>query len=322
MAAQGQTINFHQAFNYPQIPGYAVLYVGQGAYSDPGNNIWNGFGAPGGPSSTWFYGGGNAWSGNVGNPYAAYGTPGTMTTTAGTVLFGSAGTTPPGTTPAGNATSAGALSPVTLSINYGFDNGANPGTVQGTPSWIFGQAACVNGNSPGAGTAANPMGVATLQNVPAGIYSLYLYAANYDNNRGASFAVSSGTPVNGVTNAFNSGVGSPANSFVLGQTYVQFSGVSPDPSGNITITWSAVSNPGTGFAGEGNFNGLQLVAAAQPPVLSITNSGGNVIISWSPTGGTLLAATNVAGPYTNVIGTTSPVTNAISGPAMFYRVKQ
>ncbi|HLK51953.1 MAG TPA: hypothetical protein VKU42_00775, partial [Candidatus Angelobacter sp.] len=99
--AFGQVVNFHQAFNYPQIPGYAVLYTGQGAYSDPGNNVWNGFGAPNGPGSTWYYGGGNPYAGNPGNPYAAYGNPGSMTTSTGSVLFGSPGTTPPGNTAAG-----------------------------------------------------------------------------------------------------------------------------------------------------------------------------------------------------------------------------
>ena len=300
-----------------------MLYVGQGAYSDPGNNFWNGFGAPNGPNSTWFYGGGNAWAGNPGNPYASYGSPTNMTSTAGNVLFGSAGTTPPGVTPAGNCTSAGVLSPVTLSTSYGFDNGANGGTVQGQPSWIFGQAACVNTGNPGVGTAANPTGLAILQNVPVGTYNLFLYAANYDDNRGASFAVSSGTPVSGITNAFNSGAGSPANSFVIGQTYVEFTGVSPDTNGNITINWGAVNNVGTGFSGEGNFNGLQLVkVSASPAVLSISHSGTNVVISWLPTGGSLLASPTVNGTYTNIPGATSPFTNAISGPTLFYRVAQ
>src|ERR1043166_2519901 len=92
-AAKAQVINFHDAFNYPQIPGYSVLYVGQGAYADPGNNIWNGFGAPNGPGSTWFYGAGNPWnnavppaiSNNPGNPYASWGSHGANSTSGSTV---------------------------------------------------------------------------------------------------------------------------------------------------------------------------------------------------------------------------------------------
>jgi hypothetical protein len=272
-ACMGQVINFHQAFNYPQIPGYAVLYVGQGAYSDPGNNIWNGFGAPAGPNSTWFYGNGNPWSGNPGNPYASYGSPGSTTTTSGNVLFGSAGTTPPGTTPAGNATSAGLLSPVTLSMNYGFNNGANGGTVQGHPSWILGQAAVVNTGSPGAGTSANPMGVATLQNVASGSYDLFLYGANYDNSRGASFTVSSGTFLGGLSSTINDNTSGPANTFILGDNYVEAVGVTPDVNGNITIDWGAVSNPFSGLSGEGDFNGLQLVATPEPGTMAILGLG-------------------------------------------------
>jgi hypothetical protein len=276
-AARAQVINFHQAFNYPQIPGYAVLYVGQGAYSDPGNNIWNGFGSPDGPSSEWFYGPNNHWnnavapslSNNPGNPYAAYG-PGGTTSTSGTTVWGQAGGQidggglPTGSA-SGNANSAGTFSPITLSMHYGFNNGANGGTTQGSASWILGQAAVVNGGSPGVGTAGNPLGLAALHNVPAGIYSLFLYGANYNNDRGAAFTVSSGVALGGFTSTINSASGSPANAFVLGQTYVEFDNVSPDINGNITINWGAVTNPNSGNSGEGDFNGLQLVAIVPEP---------------------------------------------------------
>src|SRR5690349_6747254 len=82
-AAQAQVINFHDAAQ-GQIPGYNQLFFGQGAYSDPGNNVWNGFsantyGGPGGtanggPGSTLFFGPNNPYpssGGNPGNPYAA-----------------------------------------------------------------------------------------------------------------------------------------------------------------------------------------------------------------------------------------------------------
>src|SRR5207249_3322155 len=151
-----------------------------GAYSDPGNNIWNGFGAPDGPGSTWFYGNGNPWNNTVspalnmnpGNPYASYGSHGTSST-SGSTVFGQAGgqidgSGKPTTVQAGNATSAGLFSGITLSMNYGFENGANGGTTQGNPSWILSHAAVVNGSSPGVGTAQNPLGLATLHNVPAG----------------------------------------------------------------------------------------------------------------------------------------------------------
>ena len=86
-SAAGQVVNFHDASNYAinyswigSQYSYDELYVGQGVYSDPGNNIWNGFGFTPGFASTWFYTSDaasqtGAWpqqAGNPGNPYAAY----------------------------------------------------------------------------------------------------------------------------------------------------------------------------------------------------------------------------------------------------------
>ena len=54
--------------------------------------------------------------------------------------------------------------------------------------------------------------------------------------------------------------------------------------------------------------------------LSIVMSGGKVVISW-PTG-TLQSATNVSGPYINVVGTpASPYTNSVSGTQLYYRAQ-
>jgi len=285
--AHAQVINFNEAFNYPQVPGYAVLFVGQGAYADAGNNIWNGFGAPNGPGSTWFYGAGNPWnaavapavSNNPGNPYASYGPAGGTTTTSGPTVWGQAGgqinaAGGPTGAQSGNATSAGLWSPVTLGMTYGFNNGANGGTVQGNPSWLFGQAAVVNGGNPGIGTAANPLGQAVLHNVPQGQYLLFLYGANYNDDRGAAFNVSSGVPVGGFTSTINNpGLGSPAPAYVLGTTYVEYAGVSPDAAGDITITWGAVNNPISGNQGEGDFNGLQLVFVPEPSSIAMIGLG-------------------------------------------------
>ena len=285
--SQAQVINFHNGFNFPQIPGYAVLYVGQGAHADPGNNIWNGFGAPDGPGSTWFYGSGNPWnatvppalSNNPGNPYASYGPTTATITSVGPTVWGQAGgqidaAGNPTGTQSGNATSAGLWSPITLSMTYGFNNGANGGTTQGTPSWVFGRAAVVNANNPGIGTAANPLGQAILHNVPQGQYLLFLYGANYNDDRGAAFTVSSGVPVGGFTSTINNpGLGSPGPAYVLGTTYVEYTAVSPNAAGDITLTWGAVSNPFSGNTGEGDFNGLQLVFVPEPSTAAILGLG-------------------------------------------------
>lgn len=53
------------------------------------------------------------------------------------------------------------------------------------------------------------------------------------------------------------------------------------------------------------------------PTLSYAQQGGNLILSW--TGAfTLMSATNVAGPYVDVIGATNPYTNAVTPAAQRY----
>ena len=264
-AAPAQTVNFHNANQgYGYYSGYNRLMYGQGAAVDPGNNVWNGFGnftgAFAGPGNTSFYGPGNPDSahGSVpsnlpGNPYAWW----NGHTTTGPNLFSPANA---GATNVGNATSAGTHSPVTLSLTYGGDNGLNNGLAgnasQGTPAQILGEAALT--------PSATTPGTFTLSNVPAGTYNLFLYGANYDGTRGAAFTVSSGSALGGLTSAINPG-GGPLNTFILGGDYVEFTGVTPDGSGNITGTWSAVSNPISGLSGEGDFNGLQLQFVAPVP---------------------------------------------------------
>lgn len=280
-AVQAQlVVNFHEAqsgYNfgarYATSGGYNLLYYGQGAYSDPGNNIWNGFGGYAGPGSTAFYGPGlldnPQQPGNPGNPYAQWGSG----NASGNTLFSP--TNPGAGGSAANATSRGTISPVTLSLTYGFDNGAaDAATKQGTPAFLFSEAAVVNGASPGVGTAANPLGAFGLHNVPTGTYDLFLYGANHNNDRGAAFSVSSGTALDGISSTLNLDNGQPAQSFILGATYVEFIGVTPDAGGNITGTWGAVTNPTSGNSGEGDFNGLQLVQVVpEPSTLSFLGLG-------------------------------------------------
>ena len=262
VAAHAQVINFHDASQgYSHYGGYNVLMYGQGAASDPGNNVWNGFGGYGGPGSTDFFGSGNPDSGHgsvpngdPGQPYAWH----SGTSASGPTLFSPSNSSAANT---GNAYSNGTISPITISLSYnGGDNGADGGISQGQPSWVLSHAALTNSGA---------LGTFTLSNVPAGIYSLYLYGANFDGTRGASFAISQGggTAVGGITSALNPNAaptGSALNSFVLGQTYVEFTGVVP-VGGTIGGTWGAVSNPSSGLGGEGDFNGLQLVFTGSVP---------------------------------------------------------
>ena len=266
----GTIVNFHdasQGYSHYVVNGfgYNVLYYGQGAYADVGNNIWNGFGNYGGPASTAFYGANNPDSGHgsvpnglVGNPYAWH---------SGTSANGSALFQPTAPANAANATSAGAITPITLSLSYTGDNGANGGVTQGQPSWILSHAAIVNGGATGIGG---------LHSVPQGTYNLYLYGANFDGTRGASFTVSSGTAVGGITSTINPNAaptGNALNTFVLGQTYVEWVNVTPNANGDIGFTFGAVSNSISGLTGEGDFNGLQLVLVPEPSTMALFGIG-------------------------------------------------
>jgi len=292
--AMGQVVNFHDASNgqlaFPGV-GYNQLFNGQGAYSDPGNDIWNGFGFSAGYQSTYFYsgspGGSPPWpqpAGNPGNPYAAFNSGAGFVTSTGSSLFDFATGS---TTISGNATSSGAISPVTLTVaNYVGDNGFPGGAFSApdvSPPFLLGECAVNNG--------ASPNEVFTLGHVPAGTYGLILYGANYDNNRGTSFAVSSGTAHNGISATLNSNASpAPSPTFVEGQNFVVFENVTPDGSGNITITASPNPQDGVGngnLSGETDVNGFQLIANPPPTALNATRAqnvplGGTASFSFTP----------------------------------------
>ena len=272
---------------------------------DPGNNVWNGFDIPGGrPQSSYGYGGGfpndplypgvgaNLAGNNPGNPYAFVNRSASY---PGTSFF-----IAPNSTGATNA--AGALPLFVPQSGYhagksrlqcllrfigiphygahanGGDNFLNGyiatdvPTADGqrqTPGWVFQSCAFVNAASQGNPFISGlPPGTCVLSNVPAGNapYSLYLFGANPDGTRGASFVVSNtGAPRAGLPMTINpnavAGSG-PLNTWVLGQDYVVFDHVVPDANGRIAISWFPVSNSVSGLTGEGDFNGLQLVPSS------------------------------------------------------------
>jgi hypothetical protein len=289
-----QVVNFHDAANGQlSFPGvfYYELFAGQGAYSDPGNDIWNGFGFEGGYSSTYFYsgtiGGGGPWpqeAGNPGNPYAAYNSgAGWVSSTGSSVFTFATGAT----NVTGDATSSGQFTPVTLSVtNYEGDNGignVSAFTVpNGSPSFLLGEAAYDIG--------PKLKEVFTLQNVPPGTYGLYLYGADYLNERGTLFQVSSGAAHNGIAATLNNGIGTPAQSFAEGQNFVIFENVTPNSSSNIIITASPNPLDGVGNTNlpeETYVNGFQLIFSPPPTAVGSTVAqnvwaGGTASFSFSP----------------------------------------
>jgi hypothetical protein len=85
-------------------------------------------------------------------------------------------------------------------------------------------------------------------------------------------------------------------------------------------------NLGIGIGESGSF-GLSAVASgvaggiAPQAKLSASISGDNIVISWTPTGGTLQSSSSLGvGETWSTVGTTNPATVPISGKAKFFRV--
>jgi hypothetical protein len=215
----------------------------------------------------------------------------------------------------GNALSSdGGSTLVTLTTVYGFDNGILNAGYQGSPCFIVQYEAGVNAANPGAGTAANPMGSFTFNDVPQGTYTLYVYSANYDGNRGSIISlapVNHGIADGGINATRNVQSDHTCDTMVEGDNYVYFHDVVPDATGAIYGTY--IANPAGALTGEGQIDGLQLTKA----IVTIQVAGTNVIVTWS--GGTLQSAPTLTSAWSNVAGTT-PLTLPATGKAQFFRV--
>lgn len=227
-------------------------------------------------------------------------------------------------------TSASNQTLVTTILDYGFNNtgqaGAAPGTPpNGTPTYLVGTEDAVNGGSPGIGTPSNPEGQFIINGLPQGSYVLYVYAENYDGNRGSVIFLN---PTNGgvadagisaTTNGIVNGNGAPHTSapLVEGDNYVFFHHVLADPTGTISGTYIPNPNPDPSFGltGEAPFNGLQLALNELSIVRGPTP--GNVTVTWS--GGALYSAPSLNGPWNPVAGT-SPLVISATGAAQFFLV--
>ena len=103
------------------------------------------------------------------------------------------------------------------------------------------------------------------------------------------------------------------------------------PAGPTNATWGVlvytVSSSPT-LAGPGNSTDYTQVPLSPPAALpisdtlsiSVTVSGGNAVIRWSSEG-TLQSATEVTGPWTDVVGATSPYSVSTTGARRFFRVR-
>lgn len=225
--------------------------------------------------------------------------------------------------------SAGGSTLVTATLIYGFNNGSQNNVTNGTPSFLLSTEDAVNGGSPGIGTSGAPEGQLTINDLPQGSkYQLYLYSANYDDNRGSVFSLAAANPgvadlgSNGCVNSVITGSAEHGgtNRFAEGDNYVLFDDVVPDTNGAITVTY--IPNPNGVLTGEAPFDGFQVIKIVPPKMSFLKQAVTNSIISWSPAIGILQSASSVTGAYSDVLGATSPYTNDDTAtPQQFFRVR-
>lgn len=157
-------------------------------------------------------------------------------------------------------------------------------------------------------SAANAYAPSTfLFNLPNGLYNLVLYSCNGteagspNHQEGVTFTV------NGVSKTI---LPTTDQEFVLNNNYVIFN--------NVVVTEAMLSGTWAATNHFGSLNGAQLeyLGAYQP--LSIRNSGSQLRIEW--TGGTLLQATDLTGPWTTN-SAASPLLVTPSEARMFFKVQ-
>jgi uncharacterized repeat protein (TIGR03803 family) len=76
-----------------------------------------------------------------------------------------------------------------------------------------------------------------------------------------------------------------------------------------------------GTGGGGVIFAVSVASAPTPIPLNIAMNGANVVLSWSDPAFLLYSAQAVGGPYTNLLGATSPCTNPIAGQQQYFRLQ-
>ena len=139
--------------------------------------------------------------------------------------------------------------------------------------------------------------------------------------------------------ADNAGTALLLNGVATGSTAAGYAGLSQFTltagllAGPNTLDLVVTNNPSTGENPDApnptgirmDLRGLFRISAAAPPAtLTSTVSGNNVIISWAPVsnGQKLQAASDVTGPWTEIVGASSPFTTNTTSGRLFFRVVQ
>lgn len=114
--------------------------------------------------------------------------------------------------------------------------------------------------------------------------------------------------------------------FGLGRTniYSSFNGGTTWATNTAPLTnWSAIAVSADGLRATAAVSGggIYVLQSSSAPALSIAHSSGAVVLSWNALAYSLQSATNLTDTFSNVSGATSPYTNAITSPQIFFRLK-
>lgn len=206
----------------------------------------------------------------------------------------------------------------------GGGDGANPGTVLIlSGNTLYGTA--YHGGSTGQGT------VFAVNTDQTGFTVLHNFTGTSPNGAGAGDLLLSGGTLYGST-AYD-GTSNAGSIFELDIASTNFTVLKNFTGGNdgANPTETLVLAGGTlygttqggGLADQGTVFSLSLSSVVAPIPLSIHGIGNAVVLSWTDPASifSLQSAPSVTGVYTNVIGATSPYTNAVSGTAQFFRLQ-
>ena len=69
-----------------------------------------------------------------------------------------------------------------------------------------------------------------------------------------------------------------------------------------------------------SFSDVLTVVQPSPAPLNIARVGSDIVLSWTNAAFSLAGATDVTGPYTKIVGATSPYTNSPTGTSRFFRL--
>lgn len=178
----------------------------------------------------------------------------------------------PKSTASGNFISDG-VTASTITLTDNSPGSYNPGQgAQGTPGGL---------EAPFLYESSSSVITNTLNNVPVGVYNLYLYGKNDDGgdaNRGTTFTAFTSTS----PSITQSTVNSLTTTFIQGNDYVVFPNLIVGTDRKITFTYTA--NPlagGVSGNGEGDFNGLQLVGIDISPIINMQSDSVRVYVGSS-----------------------------------------